>query len=191
MKKTVLLLKGEGVSSDDLRIPLESVGFEVLLRERETIVLSVAQEKQVDLVIVGSCGSDAHEELSVVKQIKAINSSLPIILVAKNGSKAHAVASFRAGVEDYIDYPCSTDEFIRSIKSRLPHEDRTSKVLKLCGPMIGESKPMREVSRFIRRVAETDSTVLITGETGTGKELVASLIHKRSRRSQLRRRTSG
>jgi len=107
---------------------------------------------------------------------------MPIFLVAKNGSKAHAVAAFRAGVEDYIDYPCSAEELLRSIQTGLSQEEENSQEFGLSGPIIGESKPMCEISRFIRRVAATDSTVLISGETGTGKELVASLIHEKSRR---------
>ena len=181
-KKTILVLNGQDISSGDLRILLESLGFGVILGEREAIALTMAQERQVDLVIVGSGGSLAPEELCVVKQIKEINRSMPIFLVAKNGSKAHAVAAFRAGVEDYIDYPCSAEELLRSIQAGLSQEEENSQEFGLSGPIIGESKPMREISRFIRRVAATDSTVLITGETGTGKELVASFIHEKSRR---------
>ena len=181
-KKTILVLQDQDISSGDLRILLESLCFEVILGERETIALTMAQERQVDLVIVGSGGSLAPEELCVVKQIKEINRSMPIFLVAKNGSKAHAVAAFRAGVEDYIDYPCSAEELLRSIQTGLSQEEENSQEFGLSGPIIGESKPMREISRFIRRVAATDSTVLITGETGTGKELVASFIHEKSRR---------
>jgi DNA-binding NtrC family response regulator len=181
-KKTVLVMKGQGIFCDDLRILIESLGFEVILRERETIALTMAQERQVDLVLMGSCGAEAPEELCVVKQIKEINHSMPIFLVVKNGSKAHAVAAFRAGVEDYVDYPCSADELLRSIRARVPLEEENSQEVGLSAPMIGESKPMREISRFIRRVAATDSTVLISGETGTGKELTASLIHEGSRR---------
>jgi DNA-binding NtrC family response regulator len=181
-KKTILVLKSRDISSNDLRILIEGLGFEVILHERETIALTVAQERQLDLVIVGSCGPEASEELGVVKQIKELNSSVPIILVAGNGSKEHAVAAFRSGVEDYIDYPCSAEELLRSIEARLPQEEETCQEVGLSGPMIGESKPMREISRFIRRVAATDSTVLISGETGTGKELAASLIHERSSR---------
>jgi len=180
MKKTILVLKGQGISDNDLRILIESLGFEVILGERETIALTMA--KEVDLVIVESGGSEASEDLCVVKQIKEINRSMPIFLVAKNGSKAHAVAAFRAGVSDYIDYPCSAEELLRSIQAGLPQEEENPQEFGLSRPIIGESKPMCEINRFIRRVAATDSTVLISGETGTGKELVASLIHEKSRR---------
>jgi transcriptional regulator with PAS, ATPase and Fis domain len=81
-----------------------------------------------------------------------------------------------------MDYPCSREELLRSIEARLPREEENSQEPGSCRFMVGESKPMREISRFINRVAATDSTVLITGETGTGKELVASLIHEKSMR---------
>lgn len=57
--------------------------------------------------------------------------------------------------------------------------------------MVGESKPMQEINGFIQKVAATDSTVLITGETGTGKELVATIIHEKSRREETQRRGGG
>ncbi len=183
-KKTILVLKSQGISGCDLRTLIESLSFEVILSERETAALSVALERQIDLLVMASCGSEVSEDICVVKQIKEINRFLPVFLLAKNGSKAHAVASFRAGVEDYIDYPCSAEELLRSIEARLPQEKDPSQESGSARSMVGESKPMREIGRFIHKVAATDSTVLITGETGTGKELVASLIHEKSRRSQ-------
>lgn len=183
-KKTILVLKSQGISGGDLRNLIESLGFEVILSERETAALSVALERQIDLLVMASCGSEVSEDICVVKQIKEINRFLPVFLLAKNGSKAHAVASFRAGVEDYIDYPCSAEELLRRIEASLPQEKEPSQESGSARSMVGESKPMREISRFIHKVAATDSTVLITGETGTGKELVAFLIHEKSRRSQ-------
>jgi len=183
-KKTILVLKSQGISGGDLRNLIESLGFEVILSERETAALSVALERQIDLLVMAACGSEVSEDICVVNQIKEINSFLPVFLLAKNGSKAHAVASFRAGVEDYIDYPCSAEELLRRIEASLPQEKEPSQESGSARSMVGESKPMREISRFIHKVAATDSTVLITGETGTGKELVASLIHEKSRRSQ-------
>ncbi len=183
-KKTILVLKSQGISGCDLRTLIESLSFEVILSERETAALSVALERQIDLLVMASCGSEVSEDICVVKQIKEINRFLPVFLLAKNGSKAHAVASFRAGVEDYIDYPCSAEELLRRIEASLPQEKEPSQESGSARSMVGESKPMREISRFIHKVAATDSTVLITGETGTGKELVAFLIHEKSRRSQ-------
>jgi len=183
-KKTILVLKSQGISGGDLRTLIESLSFEVILSERETAALSVALERQIDLLVMASCGSEVSEDICVIKQIKEINRFLPVFLLAKNGSKAHAVASFRAGVEDYIDYPCSAEELLRRIEASLPQEKEPSQESGSARSMVGESKPMREISRFIHKVAATDSTVLITGETGTGKELVAFLIHEKSRRSQ-------
>jgi DNA-binding NtrC family response regulator len=178
-KKTILVLKGQGIPGDDFKILLKNLGFEVIQGERETAALILAARRDVDLVVITASGSEDSSEIDIVRHIKRISPSLPVFLAARNGSKSHAVASFRAGVADYIDYPCSAEEFLQSIEASLPQKMEISQV---SGPMVGESKPMREISRFIHRVAATDSTVLITGETGTGKELVASLIHQKSRR---------
>jgi DNA-binding NtrC family response regulator len=178
-KKTILVLKSQGVPGDELRILIENLGFEVIQGERETAALILAARRHVDLVVITSSGSEDSGDIDLVRHFKGISPSLPVFLVARNGSKSHAVASFRAGVADYIDYPCSAKEFLRSIQDSLHQEEESSHE---SGPMVGESKPMRQISRFIHRVAATDSTVLITGETGTGKELVASLIHEKSQR---------
>jgi DNA-binding NtrC family response regulator len=178
-KKTILVLKSQGVPGDELRILIENLGFEVIQGERETAALILAARRHVDLVVITSSGSEDSGDIDLVRHFKGISPSLPVFLVARNGSKSHAVASFRAGVADYIDYPCSAKELLRSIQDSLHQEEESSHE---SGPMVGESKPMRQISRFIHRVAATDSTVLITGETGTGKELVASLIHEKSQR---------
>jgi DNA-binding NtrC family response regulator len=178
-KKTILVLKSQGVPGDELRILIENLGFEVIQGERETAGLILAARRHVDLVVITSSGSEDSGDIDLVRHFKGISPSLPVFLVARNGSKSHAVASFRAGVADYIDYPCSAKELLRSIQDSLHQEEESSHE---SGPMVGESKPMRQISRFIHRVAATDSTVLITGETGTGKELVASLIHEKSQR---------
>jgi DNA-binding NtrC family response regulator len=180
-KKTILVLKGQGEPGDDLKALIEDLGVEVVLREREAGALPTIQGRRVHLVVMASSNSGVSEDINVVSRIREIDPSLPIIVMADNGSKEHAVGLFRAGIQDYIDYPCAGEELMRSIAASLPQdkEEPQSSVSMVC-----ESKPMREISRLIRRVALTDSTVLITGETGTGKELVASLIHRQSRRRE-------
>jgi DNA-binding response OmpR family regulator len=114
-KKIILLLNGNQISGDDPKILIESLGFDVILCDSEATALSRAKKSQVDMAILASSGPNVGGVISAVKQFKEINRSLPIILLAENGSKAHAVAAFRAGVKDYIDYPCSRDELLRTI----------------------------------------------------------------------------
>jgi DNA-binding NtrC family response regulator len=183
-RKTILMLNGRNATNGDLRVLLDMPGVEMILCEDETIALGMVRERKVDLVVVASSGSAASEDIWFIKKLKETDCSLPLLLVAQNGSKEHAIASFRAGVQDYIDLPCSKDELLRSVEAWLPQDEKAVDETGLSGSMIGQSKPICEIRRFIRRVAATDSTVLITGETGTGKELVASLIHENSLRRE-------
>jgi DNA-binding NtrC family response regulator len=116
---------------------------------------------------------------------------VPIIFIANETSEELAIAALRAGINDYFKQPCSFEDLIASINRFVPQFflDRHKEGVKNPAPniadghrMIGESLAMREIKETIGRLASTDSNVLVTGETGTGKELVAELIHKNSLR---------
>ena len=120
-----------------------------------------------------------------------------IIVLAPSGSEDLAVAALRIRVSDYIKCPCSGEVILASVQrcltDRPPQKvatvethslapDHLSPPCSACPQIIGESRTMREMKAYIARVAPTDSQVLITGETGTGKELVAASLHENSRR---------
>jgi DNA-binding NtrC family response regulator len=143
-----------------------------------------------DLVIVGSSGDPSHNGLNLAVEVRERDRTIPIILIVQRSSEERALSALRIGVNDYFKQPFSFEQLIASINRNLPHTtprfskephgrlpDR-SKVK----PMIGESQPMQEIKAHLLKIAATDSTVLITGETGTGKELAAELIHRNSPR---------
>jgi two-component system response regulator HydG len=104
-----------------------------------------------------------------------------------------AVATLRAGAFDFLTKPFDIDQLAISIERAVQHRQLREEVKRLrraveeskkFEELVGGSEAMKEVHGFIDRVAETDATVLITGETGTGKELAARAIHRRSRRHE-------
>ena len=142
----------------------------------------------VALVLFGVSPVQERGTLQTIEQLRAIDRRLPVVLVVTNGSEALAVAALRAGVNDYFREPFNRDAFTASITHLVSEGRRASEVE--CGnwprgaalKLVGSSHSMRIIEDYLRKVAQRDVTVLITGETGTGKELAASQIHAMSRR---------
>jgi DNA-binding NtrC family response regulator len=119
--------------------------------------------------------------LAAVRALRAADPDLPVILLTQRGSEEIAVAALRLGVADYFTHPVSADALggaARRLARAIPTDGAETHEL------IGSSAHVRALRRLIERVAAAPCNVLITGETGTGKELVASLVHRLSARSK-------
>jgi DNA-binding NtrC family response regulator len=166
-------------------------GFGIIEVSPDSNMTTVFRKMKPDLVIICSTGKISGDGLTVVKKIRRIESFLPIILITKFSSESRAIAALRARVNDYFKIPFSSDAVIDSVKHLISEkfpsissatQTNTEDSIK-DQPFIGKSKPMKDVKSFLFKVARADSTVLITGETGTGKELAAEYIHHKSPRS--------
>ena len=137
------------------------------------------------VVLIGITPADARQVFSIIEQIRADNPHLAVVLLATGGSEALAVSALRAGVADYFSEPFDEPALAASVQrllhgaARFPAATRTDP---RGSTLVGSSAQIRGVEDYLTRLAERDVTVLITGETGTGKELAASMIHARSRR---------
>jgi len=116
---------------------------------------------------------------------------IPVIVLTAFGSLDTAVAAIRAGAYDFVTKPVDNDILALTLERALKHHALEEQVKRLnetvqhyqgMSDMIGESRPMRKLVDQLARIADADASVLITGESGTGKELVASALHKQSRR---------
>ncbi|MCH8542707.1 MAG: sigma-54 dependent transcriptional regulator [Alcanivorax sp.] len=117
----------------------------------------------------------------------------PVLIMTSYASLRSAVDAMRLGAVDYVAKPFDHDEMLLSVNRILKEGKlrRHNHVLRTdvarsypTGAMLGESTAMQELFRRVEKVAPTDTSVLITGEAGTGKELLARLLHERSRRAQ-------
>src|SRR5262245_41966090 len=139
-----------------------------------------------DLQMPGIDGMD------LLKQIRDRDPTLPVILLTAHGSEKVAVNAMKAGAYDYLTKPFDIDEVAlvaeRALESRhlrLANRRFAAEQARV-RRLIAESSPMRRLLDTVERLAEKDVTVLIRGETGTGKELVASLLHAHSQRASKR-----
>ena len=151
-------------------------------------IQKIISHKKPDLFILGCRSQLFNIELSLIRKIKSLDERLAIIFINRYSSEERAIEAFRAGVNDYFRTPLPYDQLFRSITSNL---GLASESAASAGDteavnfqmMIGENDTMLKIKAHLIRVASSPSTVLITGETGTGKELAAKLIHQHSRRS--------
>ena len=116
--------------------------------------------------------------------------SVPVVVITAFGSMETAVAAIRAGAYDFVAKPVQIEELVLTLTRAVQHRQLVEEVKRLRtaveaigapGQMIGDSLPMKEVYALLGRVQDTAATVLITGENGTGKELVAQSVHQRGR----------
>jgi len=185
---TILIAEEDEVLRHNLKGCLNSHEFEVIEAPGKTDQQQLFQSKKPDIVIIGSTHRKTDDSLKTISQIRRQYKGIPIILITEHSSEARVIAALRAGVNDYFKWPFSKKELIASIwrnLSDLSHQSETSKssaYQNYSQSMVGRSKSMREIKAYLLKVASTDSTVFITGETGTGKELAAETIHRQSPR---------
>jgi DNA-binding NtrC family response regulator len=154
--------------------------------------ITAASREGPRVVILGSLGRTIDQGLSQVRRIKSAVPNLPVILISRKSSEERAIAAFRAGADDYFREPVAWQALLKRIDDIIQEKNRghRGRSLQSASPaarppkMIGSSPGMRATIAYLRKVAVSDSTVLITGETGTGKELAAEMIHYHSGRSK-------
>jgi two-component system, NtrC family, response regulator HydG len=154
----------------------------------EAVRISAELEPEVILLDLRLPGMGGLETLTAIRER---NPSIEVIMLTGHGSIDSAIESIRMGAFDYVIKPCPLDELQvriqralerRSLRQRANLLERGLTPPDLAGSFVGESAEFRRLLHLIDRVAPSDSTVLIGGETGSGKERVAKLIHARSPR---------
>ena len=191
MNGRILVVDDDRAMCDMIAADLKSRDFVVLTRQTGTDAWQALQTEDFDVVVTDlSLGGMSGIELC--ERIVANRDDLPVVLITAFGSMDTAIEAIRAGAYDYITKPFEPDQLALTIERAVRHRRLTDEVIRLrrvvretehFGPMVGRSRPMRQVYDLVERLAHTTATVLVTGESGTGKELIARALHDMSSRS--------
>ena len=127
--------------------------------------------------------------LALLEKVKAALPGLPVIVMSAHTDVASTAGAFRGGAHDFLSKPFDLDEAVAAVRRALPEQlpreapARPAAGLRETPALVGDSPPMRALFRSIGRLAQAPLSVLVTGETGTGKELVARALHEESPRA--------
>ena len=133
-----------------------------------------------DLIVLADHPGGTLGAVEATVRIRRSGVATPVIVIARESSESIVIAALRAGVNEYIKEPTNGEELVKAVE-RLVGAPRNRESTSL-PVMVGDSEAIRSIGAYACQVARSNSTVLITGETGTGKELVAQLIHSMSPR---------
>jgi len=181
----------------DLRLAneqtLELAGFSVALFENAEDALAQLSE-QVSGIVVSDIRLPGMNGLDLLQHLQQVDASLPVILITGHGDISMAVDAMQKGAYDFIEKPFSSKRLVETVKRglekrRLTLENRELKIElneqgRLGPRLIGQTAVMKSLRRAINQLADTSADILLMGETGTGKELVARSLHEKSSRRE-------
>jgi two-component system nitrogen regulation response regulator NtrX len=191
MKPRILVVDDEAAIRDSMRMILEYEGYEFLGAPSGQDAITAVERDGPDMVFL-DIKMPGMDGLDVLGRIKAISDQLPVVMISGHGTVSTAVEATKLGAFDFIEKPLASDRVLLTIRnaidqSRLRDENKSlRRAVEVRHEMVGASPSLKQIVDAVRRAAPTNATVLIQGESGVGKELVARMIHRNSLRSRER-----
>ncbi|HEX4418945.1 MAG TPA: sigma-54 dependent transcriptional regulator [Kofleriaceae bacterium] len=183
----VLIIDDEPALRFAVQEALEAHGLEVIAADSAAAALAALDDADV---VVSDYMMPDIDGMQLLEKVRIANPALPVILVTAHGSERLAVRALKQGAYDYLSKPFDNDELCFTIDRaaetrRLRQAERERALEQASGVrIIGRSPALTRVLDTATRIAAKDVTVLVRGETGTGKELIASLLHANSPRAR-------
>ncbi len=184
----ILIIDDEKSIRNTLKEILEYEKYEIELAEDGIKGLEIINSSKIDAVLC-DIKMPKMDGIEVLSNVVTNHSDIPVIMISGHGDIETAVDALKKGAFDYVQKPLDLNRILVTIrnaidKSKLVTETKTlrKKVSKIY-EIVGDSAEITKVKEMIERIAPTDARVLITGENGTGKELVAHQIHEKSNRA--------
>jgi DNA-binding NtrC family response regulator len=187
----ILIVDDDEALRQSLSIVLKGQGYHVDQAGSHQGLLKRLEENSFDLIML-DLRLNEDSGIEMLKDIKRIDPGTEVIMITGYATIDTAVEAMKLGACDYITKPFRRDEILLRVQGVLKAKNLEKEVERLrtefqkesgLENIVGTSKPLLKVLEIVKRVAATDSTVLITGETGTGKDMIARSIHTLSRRS--------
>jgi DNA-binding NtrC family response regulator len=184
-RAVILVVDDDADQRASLKEDLEHEGFAIELAAGGRAGLERVKRGGIDLVVSDVKMPDL-DGLDLLREVRAIDPSLCVIIITGFGSIDTAIRAVKLGAYDYLPKPFETDHLLLLIDKALGERALRSEVVRLreevnrrdrLDNLIGRSPAMQEVFGLIRRMANSQASVLVTGDSGTGKELVARAIH--------------
>jgi DNA-binding NtrC family response regulator len=189
MKPKILIADDEAHIRRVMSLLLEEEGYEVMTAVNGREVLEQLTSFRPDVILLDQ-QMPVMTGVETLEQIRTLHPGQIVIFITAFGSVALAVDTIKKGAYDFIEKPFDNDDLILKVRRAVEHCNLKGEIRNLKNKLkenhasiIGENEGLKQVMARVRRVAETNATVLVNGESGTGKELIAHAIHTYSDRS--------
>jgi two-component system nitrogen regulation response regulator NtrX len=191
MKPRVLVIDDEAAIRESLRMILEYEGYECVLAGTGQDGLVAVERESPDLVFL-DIKMPGMDGLEVLDRIRAASESLPVVMISGHATVATAVEATKRGAFDFIEKPLESERVLVTVRNAIDQSQLRRENVQLRRAtesryeLVGQSPGLARVVDAVRRASPTNATVLLLGESGVGKELVARAIHRNSQRSRER-----
>ncbi len=190
-QRTILIVEDEELMRSILRRLLEGSGYEVVTADSAEAALSAFAENEISVTLtdIKMSGMDGIELLD---RLKGIDPEALVVVMTAFSSVDTAVAALRKGAYDYVTKPFVNEDILQTVKNAIQQRElfRENRALRrelnkqfAFSEIIGKSDALQKIFALVKKIADTNATVLIQGESGTGKELIARAIHLNSSRT--------
>lgn len=173
-----------------MRLLLKSMAKEVVIEKNPNNILSLINKNKFDIIILdmnfNGLVNTGNEGIYWLSRIKEVDKEVDVILITAYGDLDLAIRSLKKGASDFLVKPWENEKLIKSIKELLQNKKsgkpKVEHMLTTKSKILGESPVMQDVFMKIKKIAPTEANILILGENGTGKDLIAKAIHDNSLR---------